>query len=60
LAGKREIEQMVVFDLVVLLLLANAVKNATVDPDTSLPGGVLKETRASPSHNLRITPATVK
>jgi uncharacterized membrane protein YcaP (DUF421 family) len=32
LAGKREIGQMTVFDLVVLLLLANAVQNAMVGP----------------------------
>jgi uncharacterized membrane protein YcaP (DUF421 family) len=41
LAGKREIGQMTVFDLVVLLLLANAVQNAMVGPDTSLAGGML-------------------
>jgi uncharacterized membrane protein YcaP (DUF421 family) len=41
LAGKREIGQMTVFDLVVLLLLANAVQNAMVGPDTSLSGGLL-------------------
>jgi len=41
LAGKREIGQMTVFDLVVLLLLANAVQNAMVGPDTSLVGGIL-------------------
>ena len=41
LAGKREIGQMTVFDLVVLLLLANAVQNAMVGPDTSLTGGVV-------------------
>ncbi len=41
LAGKREIGQMTVFDLVVLLLLANAVQNAMVGPDTSLAGGLL-------------------
>jgi len=41
LAGKRELGQMTVFDLVVLLLLANAVQNAMVGPDTSLAGGVL-------------------
>jgi len=41
LAGKREIGQMTVFDLVVLLLIANAVQNAMVGPDTSLPGGIL-------------------
>jgi uncharacterized membrane protein YcaP (DUF421 family) len=41
LTGKREIGQMTVFDLVVLLLLANAVQNAMVGPDTSLIGGIL-------------------
>jgi len=41
LAGKREIGQMTVFDLVVLLLIANAVQNAMVGPDTSLVGGLL-------------------
>ena len=41
LAGKREIGQMTVFDLVLLLLLANAVQNAMVGPDTSLTGGLL-------------------
>ena len=41
LSGKREIGQMTVFDLVVLLLIANAVQNAMVGPDTSLVGGIL-------------------
>jgi uncharacterized membrane protein YcaP (DUF421 family) len=41
LAGKRELGQMTVFDLVVLLLIANAVQNAMVGPDTSLLGGLL-------------------
>jgi len=41
LAGKREIGQMTVFDLVVLLLLSNAVQNAMVGPDTSLAGGII-------------------
>jgi uncharacterized membrane protein YcaP (DUF421 family) len=41
LAGKRQIGQMTTFDLVVLLLLANAVQNAMVGPDTSLIGGVV-------------------
>ena len=40
-SGKREMGQMTVFDLVVLLLLANAVQNAMVGPDTSLLGGIL-------------------
>ena len=41
LAGKREIGQMNIFDLVVLLLIANAVQNAMVGPDTSVVGGIL-------------------
>lgn len=41
LAGKREIGQLTMFDLVVLLLISNAVQNSMVGPDTSLPGGVL-------------------
>ena len=41
ISGKREIGQMTVFDLVVLLLIANAVQNAMVGPDTSLTGGIL-------------------
>jgi uncharacterized membrane protein YcaP (DUF421 family) len=41
LAGKREIGQMTVFDLVVLLLISNAVQNAMVGPDTSLVGGLV-------------------
>lgn len=40
LAGKREIGQMTVFDLVLLLLLANAVQNAMVGGDSSLVGGL--------------------
>ena len=41
LSGKREIGQMAVFDLVLLLLIANAVQNAMVGPDTSLLGGLV-------------------
>jgi uncharacterized membrane protein YcaP (DUF421 family) len=41
LAGKREIGQMTAFDLVVLLLISNAVQNAMVGPDTSLLGGLI-------------------
>jgi uncharacterized membrane protein YcaP (DUF421 family) len=41
LAGKREIGQMTVFDLVVLLLIANAVQNSMVGPDNSLTGGLI-------------------
>jgi uncharacterized membrane protein YcaP (DUF421 family) len=41
LSGKREIGQMTVFDLVVLLLLANSVQNAMLGPDSSLAGGLV-------------------
>ena len=41
IAGKRELGQMTPFDLVVILLIANAVQNAMVGADTSLTGGLL-------------------
>jgi uncharacterized membrane protein YcaP (DUF421 family) len=41
LAGKRELGQMTVLDLVVVLLLANAVQNAMVGADFSVQGGIL-------------------
>ena len=41
LTGKRQIGQMAPFDLVLILLLANAVQNAMVGPDTSLLGGLI-------------------
>ena len=41
LAGKRELGQMTPFDLVVILLIANAVQNAMVGSDTSLTGGLV-------------------
>jgi uncharacterized membrane protein YcaP (DUF421 family) len=41
LAGKREIGQMTAFDLVVLLIISNAVQNAMIGPDTSLNGGLV-------------------
>lgn len=41
LAGKREIGQLTVLDLVVLLLISNSVQNAMLGPDTSLTGGVI-------------------
>jgi uncharacterized membrane protein YcaP (DUF421 family) len=41
LAGKRELGQATTFDLVVVLVLANAVQNAMVGPDVSLNGGLL-------------------
>jgi len=39
--GKREIGQMNLIDLVLLLLIANAVQNAMVGADASLQGGLL-------------------
>ena len=40
MAGKRQVGQMTPFDLVLLLLIANAVQNAMTGPDTSLVGGL--------------------
>jgi uncharacterized membrane protein YcaP (DUF421 family) len=39
--GKRELGQTTLFDLVLLLLVANAVQPAMTGPDTSLGGGLL-------------------
>ena len=41
LTGKREVGQMTPFDLVLLLLIANAVQNAMTGPDVSLTGGII-------------------
>lgn len=41
LGGRRELGQLTPFDLVVVLLVANAVQNAMVGPDTTLLGGVV-------------------
>ncbi len=41
LAGKRQLGQMTPFDLVVILLVANAVQNAMVGTDTSVTGGLI-------------------
>jgi uncharacterized membrane protein YcaP (DUF421 family) len=40
LTGKRQVGQMTPFDLLLLLLLANAVQNAMTGPDTSVMGGL--------------------
>lgn len=40
-AGKRELGQMTAFDLVVILVISNAVQNAMVGPDTSLTSGLV-------------------
>ena len=41
LAGKREIGQITTFDVVVLLMIGNAVQNAMIGSDTSVTGGVI-------------------
>lgn len=41
ITGKREVGQMASFDLVLLLLIANAVQNAMTGPDTSVTGGLV-------------------
>jgi len=40
ISGKREVGQMTPFDFALILLIANAVQNAMVGPDTSLLGGL--------------------
>jgi len=39
--GKRQVGQVTVADLVMILLIANAVQNAMVGPDSSLQGGLV-------------------
>jgi len=41
LGGKRQLGQMTPFDLVVILLIANALQTSMVGPDTSLVGGLI-------------------
>jgi uncharacterized membrane protein YcaP (DUF421 family) len=41
IAGKKELAQLSVIDLVFILLISNAVQNAMVGPDNSLPGGLI-------------------
>lgn len=41
LGGRRELGQLTPFDLVLILLVANAVQNAMVGQDTSLAGGLV-------------------
>src|SRR6185295_9902870 len=41
LAGKRELAQLNAFDLVVLLVLSNAVQNAIIGNDNTLVGGLV-------------------
>ena len=39
--GKRKVGQMTPFDLVLLMIVSNAVQNAMIGPDTSLAGGLI-------------------
>ncbi len=41
LLGKRELGQMSIYDLVLIVVIANAVQNAMVGQDTSLGGGLV-------------------
>jgi uncharacterized membrane protein YcaP (DUF421 family) len=41
LGGKREVGQLAPFDFALILLIANAVQNAMVGPDSSLVGGLV-------------------
>jgi len=41
LLGKRELGQMTVYDLVLMIVLANAVQNAMVGEDSTLGGGIV-------------------
>ncbi|MGH2459220.1 MAG: DUF421 domain-containing protein [Chloroflexota bacterium] len=41
LIGKRELGQMTIYDLVLIVVLANSVQNAMVGPDTTLVGGLV-------------------
>jgi uncharacterized membrane protein YcaP (DUF421 family) len=41
MTGKREVGQLAPFDFALILLIANAVQNAMVGPDTSLLGGMI-------------------
>jgi uncharacterized membrane protein YcaP (DUF421 family) len=44
IAGKKELAQLSVIDLVFILLISNAVQNAMVGPDNSLLGGIIAAT----------------
>lgn len=44
LFGKKELAQLSVVDLVFILLISNAVQNAMVGPDSTLPGGLVAAT----------------
>lgn len=41
ITGKRELGQLTIFDLALVLLISNAVQNAMLGPDNSLLGGLI-------------------
>ena len=41
IAGKREVGQLSIFDLIVLLVIADAVQNAMVGENATLAGGIV-------------------
>lgn len=44
LAGRREVGQMSILDLVVILIIANSVQNAMIGENTTLGGGLISAT----------------
>jgi uncharacterized membrane protein YcaP (DUF421 family) len=44
LLGKRELGQMSLYDLVLIVILGNAVQNAMIDGDNTLVGGIIAAT----------------
>src|SRR5256714_4685155 len=59
LTGKRQIGQLAPFDLVLLLVLSNAVQNAMNGGDNSIIGGVILATTLIASHGI-LSPVTYK
>src|SRR6476659_8112515 len=44
ITGKRQVGQLAPFDLILLLVLSNAVQNAMIGNDISIPGGCITAT----------------
>jgi len=58
LGGKRELAQINVLDLAVLLLVSNALQNAMIGNDNSLLGGVIGASGCSPRTTCSCTSPT--
>ena len=52
LTGKRQLGQVTPLDLVLLLLISNAVQNAMTGPDTTLLGGIVSAATLLAAHSL--------